>query len=144
MLAKDSPYKHVFFRINQSIYGWGKGYLISNEAINEWEKEVIQILCLLKLVLKPKNIYGACHEGLSELGESLYMHPMDFSGYIHTDNIKRFEEVIKNFNSKYWRYDRTNIYNMSDAPNEYGSLRRIDDNLKEYHTIPKNPEDDAC
>jgi hypothetical protein len=101
MADVKTPFKHTFFRLNQTIYEWGIGWVISTEAADAWEVEVKKLL--VQLGFKP--IYsksGRVWEGFNKEGESLYMHPMDFTGYIHEDNVKRYEEIIRAFTSKYW------------------------------------------
>lgn len=136
-----SPYKHVFFRLKQNIYEWGKGWLISDSMANSWEIEIVKLLNALNL-LPVKSQYGKVYEGFNESGESLYMHPMDFTGYIHKDNIKAFETKIKEFSekSRYWEYAKTDVFELETEVNRFGYVGNIERNKENYkkHLVVSN------
>ena len=108
----NANFRHVYFRLNQTIYVWGKGWVISEDARIEWHKQIAQLLELCKFNIKVPKQSMYCYEGFNCDGESLYMHPMDFSGYIHKDNIAKFEAIVRAFESKYWTVRGVDAYAM--------------------------------
>lgn len=138
MKAKDSPFKQVIFRLNQTVYLWGEGWVIIKEMQIEWEEQVKELLGKLNLKLAPHNpVYGECVEGFNSAGESMYMHPMEFTGYLHEDSIKHFETLIKEFKSKFWMLGETKVFNLEDESNRYGWIGTIEKNKKKYLELSK-------
>jgi hypothetical protein len=133
MTQPEFPYKQVNIFLNQKIYLWGKGWTISMEAYHEWEKEIRELITKLKMVIKKEKVVSnASDEGVNSIGESLYFHPMNFSGYIHQDNIESVLETIKSFKSKYWTYDHHNVRDMQSESNQCGWVGQIERNKKEF------------
>lgn len=130
-----SPYKHVYFRIHQHIYQWGTGWVVSDHAREEWEREVLQLISLLGLKEYRAKITGASPQGVNETGESIYMHPMDFTGIIHEDNINQFTTVINAFKSQYWSYAQTDIYELNTERNQYANVFDVDRNKERYKEV---------
>ncbi len=128
-------YKHVYFRLYQTIYVWGKGWTVSNRAIDEWKAEISVLIMLLGLLIPKQRVVASSPEGVNNLGESIYLHPMDFTGYIHKDNIQKFEKVIREFKSQYWSFKNTDVYELSDKKNEYGNVYNIEENKNRYLVV---------
>ena len=136
MTQPNFPYKQVNIFLNQSIYVWGKGWVLSMEAYHAWEKEIRELITKLGMQLKKEKVVSsACDEGVNSIGESLYFHPMNFSGYIHEDNIESVLETIKTFKSKYWTYDHNNVRDMQSESNQSGWVGQIEKNKKDFLVI---------
>lgn len=127
----ESPYKHTFFRLRQNIYEWGQGWVVSQTAANEWELQVVELLKQLGFTPVHHKI-GRVWEGFNAEGESLYMHPMDFTGYIHEANIAKYEAIIKAFETKYWTLSSVDRYPMQSERNQMAWIGTIENNKKKY------------
>lgn len=130
-----SPYKHVYFRLHQTIYRWGKGWIVSDHAREQWEQEIKVLISTLGLKEYKASVTGAAPQGVNKIGESIYMHPMDFTGIIHEDNINHFTTVINAFKSQYWSYAQTDIYELSMERNECNNDHDIERNKKRYNEV---------
>lgn len=133
MTQPNFPYKQVNIFLKQNNYLWGKGWVLSMDAYNEWEQEIRELITRLGMQLKREKVTSSsCDEGINLMGEGLYFHPMNFNGYIHKDNIESVLEVIKTFKSKYWSYDHHNISYMQTERNQGGWVGEIERNMKDF------------
>ena len=131
-----TKYKHVFFRLNQKCYIWGKGWVLSSAARDEWEKQIVQLLIDLGLTIKPIDRIFTCYEGFNDLGEGIYMHPMDFSGIVHEDNIAKWEAIFRKAESKYWTIRIVDAYPLrKDSCIAYP--KRVEENRLKYLELSK-------
>ena len=133
MTQPKFPYKQINIFLNQSNYLCSKGWVLSMDAYHEWEEEIRELITKLGMELKKEKVsISSCDTGINSIGESLYFHPMNFSGYIHQDNIESVLEVIKSFKSKYWSYDYSNVSDMQTESNQTGWIGKIEENKKQF------------
>ncbi len=114
-----ADYKHVYFRINDSVYKWGVGYIISHEAIEDFEKDIDKMIALLGMKRKhEKRSSMSAITGVNGY-EQIYFHPMGFSGSIHKDNIEKYTKILKEFKSKYFNWRGVDVYEFRDNMVDY-------------------------
>jgi hypothetical protein len=108
-------YRHVYFRINQTVYEWGWGLILAKEAKDELHADISTLIVKLGLKEIPEELKicgsASSQEGVNEF-EGIYFHPMGFSGNVHKDNIEKFTQVISTFESKYFSFSSVDIYNF--------------------------------
>jgi len=83
-------YQKVYYRINSS-YKWGHG--MDNADHEKFEEEVRDLIKKIGLTEQKKTIRCESITGKNDF-ESLYFHPMDFSGYIQREKISIIERII--------------------------------------------------
>ena len=118
--------KKVFFRLNSN-YVWGSG--ISAEEFAVFESEAARIINLMGFNILPKTSTSSCPQAvLNE--ESIYAHPMDFSGIMTEENIEKMTSILNNFESKTFSVRAIDTYDLSNH-----HLDDIQDNLKKQKTF---------
>lgn len=92
----ESVYKKV--RINLiTAYKWGRGWT-SSEA-EAFKNEVFPALERAGFVIKEGTSYGGCETLTDKENFSqtyLYLHPMEFTGYLKDEDIEKVLNVVKN------------------------------------------------
>lgn len=93
---KESVYKKV--RINLiSAYKWGRGWTPSEAET--FKNEVFPALERAGFVIKEGTSYGGC-ETLTDKEKFsstyLYLHPMEFTGYMKDEDIEKVLDVVRN------------------------------------------------
>ena len=128
-----STYKNVFFRLNQTIYEWGKGFIITNDAVEEFEKDVDRLINLFDMVKLPEAMKVCKSSSTSAVRfyEGIYFHPMNFSGTIHKDNIKNYTSILSNFKSQYFSLDMVDVYDIREESLQYDIIK----NNEEFEKI---------
>ena len=112
---KEKGIKHYYFRFVQNIYVWGKGFDISAPAINRFHEEVRDIILKAGFEVFEPEIFSACIEGrIGRSGEYIYCHPMDFSGHLSPKNFKKFNDVMQNYKSEFWKLEIVDCFELRD------------------------------
>jgi hypothetical protein len=131
---ENLQFKKVHFNLNQSIYKWGKGWIVSADEANQFDFEIKQLIEKLGLITQLDKIVEAASEtGINAIGESIYFHPMSFVGYIRQDNISKYKEIINSFNSKFWSLGSVSEYELQPYSNQSNYVGNILRNIETYN-----------
>lgn len=131
-MKNKEGYRHVYFRLDQNIYEWGRGWTISSDAINEWTEEIKALVVLMGFKLSPPQFSSACYQGFTEDGQDIYMHPMSFSGIIHLNDLPKAHQAVREFKSKYWRLSKVDSYALHES---CGDFKKIDENIESFKKL---------
>lgn len=110
-----NEYVKVYFRIETNFYHFDNG-IIDVELEKEFKKEIKTIFTNLDFEYKEPKYSSSCPEVSKKDGQNLYLHPMNFSGIILKNDIKKISEKLNNaktFNLR-WVDTYETVYVMDD------------------------------
>ena len=142
-LTDPRIYANVYFRLNAG-YQWGPGWTRPQEDVDAWATEADVILQDLGFkIIRPRD-RGVCTMVARGPIEGLYLHPMDFSGWVAEDSIPEIDAALST--AKTFKHRVTDVcargYNFTESEfqAELDARRgNIEDRLREmFRTKRRN------